>query len=174
VTRWQAFNALCSYLRAALLNDGPRPDYGEIPWELLIEISSHHYVTPALAWVTIGNPDIPSDVRDYLDAILALSSKRNEMLLNDLERIVRKLNTIGIVPVPIKGLAHLIGGLYPARGFRAIGDIDVLIPKERAKEAVSALENLGYAITQTLPETHQHLPQMRHVETGSGNCPGRC
>ena len=49
MTRWDAFADVCGFLRAGLLGGEPpllRPNRN---WELLIEMSSFHFVTPSLA-----------------------------------------------------------------------------------------------------------------------------
>src|SRR5712691_5071934 len=108
MNRWDAFTAVCEHLRAGLLG-GELPRRGpEVAWELLIEASSHHYVTPALAWCIKDQPDAPSEVRDYLDTVLALNAQRNEALLAGLARIVDALNAIAIEPVLLKGAARLV------------------------------------------------------------------
>jgi hypothetical protein len=118
LNRWQAFIALCDYLRAGLLGGKPPIQQDTISWELLIEASSHHYVTPALAWCLKERPGIPPEVRDYLDTVFALNGKRNEALLAALTRIVAALNAIDIEPVLLKGAARLAECNYPAPGLR--------------------------------------------------------
>src|SRR5208282_2173687 len=94
--RWQAFTAVCGYLRAGLL-DGARPrSLPVISWELLIEASSYHFVIPALAWCLQREPGVPLEVSDYLDSILAANAKRNANLLRGLARVVQALNGVDI------------------------------------------------------------------------------
>ena len=56
-------------------------------WELLIQSSSHHNVTPALSWC-LKDELVPPEVRNYLDAILCLNGKRNECILDGLAHIL--------------------------------------------------------------------------------------
>ena len=67
MTRWDALTTICSYLRGGLLDGEPKPT-GEIVWELMIEVASFHFVTPALARCVASNANIPSEVRDYFEA----------------------------------------------------------------------------------------------------------
>ena len=84
MTRWEAFNAVCSHLRAGLLG-GPAFAWNpRTPWELLVAHSSRHNVTPALAWCLAEKAGPAGDVRAYFDAILTLNDKRNERLLSGL------------------------------------------------------------------------------------------
>ena len=113
MTRWQAFTTVCDYLRAGLL-DGARPRLiPNISWELLIEASSYHFVVPTLAWCLQREPEVPLEVSDYFNAILAANAKRNAKLMSGLERVVQALNGIDIEPVLLKGAALLVDGSYP-------------------------------------------------------------
>jgi Uncharacterised nucleotidyltransferase len=170
VNRWDAFIAVCGHLRAGLLGGEPAPQLGEVSWELLVEASSHHRVTPALAWCLKGRVDVPAEARDYLDAILALNARRNEALLAMLARVSRACNSIGIEPVPLKGVARLVEKNYPARSLRFLGDLDVLIPAERSADVVAALQAIGFDANpddEALPSSH-HLPMLYDREAGGG------
>jgi hypothetical protein len=170
VTRWEAFSAVCSYLRAGLLGGEPAT-IDDSSWELLVEASSYHFVTPALAWcLQRGQIVPPADVREYFDKILALNAKHNENLLASLTRTVRALNAIDIEPVLLKGSARLIEETYPAPTLRFVGDLDVLIPADRSAPAATALKSIGF---HTIPEEENivaphHLTPLHDPETGAG------
>lgn len=166
VSGWQAFTALCGYLRSGLLGE-PVQEPDEISWELLIEASSYHNVTPALAWC-LRHKIVPADVREYLDTVLVLNGKRNEALLTGLARIVAALNAIDISPALLKGAARLVEGSYPAPTLRFLGDLDLLVPAERLGAALDALESAGFQTNKddSLPPTHHHLPMLYEAKTG--------
>jgi hypothetical protein len=164
--RWRAFTALNGHLRAGLLG-ARRQRHWLVAPELLIEISSQHLVTPALAWSTRGMR-LRADFRDYLDAVLVLNERRNRILRAALERVIAQLNAVGIEPLLLKGAAYLVDGLYPAPGIRVIGDLDVLIPAGRAHDARAVVDRIGYQ--EAHPEADwaapHHLPRL--TEPGSG------
>ncbi|MDP1866510.1 MAG: nucleotidyltransferase family protein [Bradyrhizobium sp.] len=168
--RWDTFAALCGHLRAGLLGGAPPDPVADIHWELLIEASSHHFVTPALAWCLRGQIGIPSEVRDYFDATLTLNDRRNKHLLEALARTVAALNAIDIEPLLLKGAARLVDGVYPAAKLRLLGDIDVLIPGDRSADAASALKHIGFGegAENELEAGHHHLPMLRERDTGAG------
>jgi len=171
VTRWDALTAVCNYLRAGLLKNTPLHRVNDLSWTLLVEVSSNHYVTPALAWCLKDQTEIPSEIREYFDSVLALNARRNEALLAGLARIVAALNAIDIEPVPLKGAARLIEAGYPAPMLRFLGDLDVLIPEKRSADAVAALQSIGFyakADDNDWPPFHHHLPMLHDVETGAG------
>jgi Uncharacterised nucleotidyltransferase len=169
VNRWEAFTAVCGLLRTGLLDEQPK-ELNDVSWELLIEASSYHCVTPALAWCSKDRIAVPSEVRNYLDTILAFNGRRNEALLEGLARIVGALNAIGIEPVLLKGSARLIEASYPAPTLRFLGDLDVLIQAERSASAVVALQSIGFHTNadDELPPSHHHLQMLHERETGVG------
>ena len=165
MNRWDAFTAVCGHLRAGLLGGEPPRRHPSISWELLVEVSSHHRVTPALAWCLKDWPDVPAEAREYLDTILALNGRRNEALLAALARIVAACNAIGVEPVPLKGAARLIERNYPAPSLRFLGDLDVLIPAERSADAFAALQAIGFRANADFEALH-HLPMLYDREAG--------
>ena len=168
--RWDAFTALCGYLRAALL-DGERSAPRPFSWESLIEIASFHYVTPTVGGCLGDEADVPGDVREYFTAAAALNGRRNALMQASLARVTGLLNAIDIAPMPLKGAAHLAEGLYPDPSLRLLGDLDVLIPADRATQAQAALKAGGFAgkPSDVVPgPQHHHLPILHDSETGVG------
>ena len=169
MTRWEAFTSVCSYLRAGLLGGEPTHQ-AEVSWELMIEVASFHFVTTTLAACFDPDMEVPGDVRDYFEAALALNDKRNEKILSTLARVAGLLNAIDIEPVLLKGAALLVEGIYPQPSMRILGDIDILIPKDRSAEACAALKAVGFETkwSAVSPPTHHHLPMLLDPETGTG------
>jgi hypothetical protein len=169
MTRWEAFTTVCSYLRSGLLG-GEHTQQAEVTWELMIEIASFHYATTTLATCLDPGMEVPADVRDYFAAALALNKKRNEQILSTLARVAGLLNAIDIEPVLLKGAALLVEGIYPQPSMRILGDIDILIPKDRSAEACAALQAVGFDTkwSAVSPPTHHHLPMLLDPETGTG------
>jgi Uncharacterised nucleotidyltransferase len=78
---------------------------------------------------------------------------------------------IDIAPLLLKGAAVLVEGIYPEPPARFLGDIDILIPAQRAEECVAALKSGGFESHATAvmpPPQHHHLPPLRDPETGMG------
>jgi len=171
VKRWDALIAVCGYLRSGLLGGEAGELPHELPWELLVEASSYHALTPALAWCLKDRTELPAEVRDYFSTMLALNAKRNDALAAALVRVVAACNAIGIQPVPLKGAARLVEDTYPAPSLRFLGDLDVLIPAERSADLVAALDATGFradASETALPPSHHHLPMLHDREKGGG------
>jgi hypothetical protein len=161
-------NTVCDHLRAGLLG-AELPSRPRWPaWEALIEVGVTHRVTPALAWCLSDRAFLPDDVSRYFRAALIINEKRNEKLLQSLARVAAALNAIDIEPVLLKGAAHLVEGIYPAAGLRVVGDVDLLVPEQRLKNAADALQQIGFTVGgPVLPEDHHHWPTLFDPETGT-------
>jgi hypothetical protein len=171
VTRWDAFADVCGYLRAGFLGGRPPRQRRNREWKQLIELSSFHYVTPSLAGCLHDEPGISRDIRDYLDAVLTLNGRRNLILLEALSRIVATFNAVDIEPVLLKGCARLLEGEYPAPNMRFLGDLDILVPTNRATDAYAALMANGFAERPEdgiPPPDFQHLRVLHEDKTGAG------
>ena len=171
MNRWDALTAVCAHLRAGLFGGEPPCGRRRISWERLVEASSRHYVTTALAWCLKDWAEVPADARDYFATVLALNAERNEVLYRALKRIVAACNGIGIDPIPLKGAACLVEGTYPSRSLRFLGDLDLLIPAERSTDAFAALKEIGFDIKADdvpTPLDHHHLPPLHDSKAGGG------
>jgi hypothetical protein len=171
MTRWDAFADVCGYLRAGLLAGKPPRRRRNREWVLLIETSSFHFVTPSLAGCLKDELGLPHEIREYLDAVLTFNGRRNVLLLETLSRVVAALNAIDIEPVLMKGCARLVEGEYPQPSMRFLGDLDVLVPTNRATDAYAALvaNGFGERPEDGIPSPNfQHLRLLHEDKTGAG------
>lgn len=157
---------MCGHLRAGLLGARSPKPHPRLGWESLIEVSRSHYVAPALAWCLREEKLL--GLRGYCDAVLMLNDRRNEKLLKGLARVAATLNAIDVEPVLLKGAAHLVEEIYPARCLRVVGDLDILVPEDRVKCSAEALQKIGFTVGgPPQPETHHHWPMLFDPETGA-------
>lgn len=117
-----------------------------------------------------------------LSTVHILNTDRNQIALAQIRELATALNQIGIEPVVLKGLAHILTGIYPDLGTRYLADIDLLISPPHFPAALAVLQKLGYAATpaNTIDRTigHAHPPIFRpdslevdlHRTTGLGIC----
>jgi hypothetical protein len=170
MTRWDAFADVCGYLRAGLLAGKPPRRRRNREWVLLIETSSFHFVTPSLAGCLKDELNLPHEIREYLDAVLTFNGRRNALMLETLSRIVAALNAIDIEPVLMKGCARLVEGEYPEPNMRFLGDLDILVPTNRATDAYAALVANGFyeKTGEAYPPDHHHLHVLIDNNTGAG------
>jgi hypothetical protein len=167
--RWRTFVTLSEHLRAGLLGGAPRDLAADLHWKLLVEASSYHFVTPALAWCLRDRIGMPGEIAGFFEAALTLNGRRNARLTEALGRIVAALNVIGIEPVLLKGAARLVEGIYPAQGLRFLGDLDLLIPADRSAAAADALRAIGFEEDPDIISNaeHHHLPLLRERDSGA-------
>jgi hypothetical protein len=149
-------------------------DRGAVVWEAVVELASCHLVTPALydGFADKGLlPDLPADVRSYLDAVHELNAERNRRIADQLRGILSALNGAGIEPVLLKGVAHLLAGLYGDSAARVIGDIDLLVPNGQLAAAVQALAAIGYREAGlddfSFAAHHHHTPLAREHDVAA-------
>src|SRR5262245_1924039 len=144
MTRWEVFQLLAECLRPAVSSTRPRIPSVSIPWELVVEASSDHLVSPALGWCLRNDDRVPAEVFTCFETLLELNRRRNSVVLDGLEQALTSLNSAGITPMLLKGTATLADDLYPDSGMRVLGDIDLLIPKPSLREGVDALQQAGF------------------------------
>ena len=164
MTRWGAFRALCRHFRCEFLG-GPQQKLAPRSLPFLLKAAKHHCATPSLSWCLRHEPKVPAPMRSYLDAVLRLNGKRNERVANVLAHVIDTMNAIDVEPIVLKGVAHLVGELYPSAAARLLGDIDVIISEERAPDVVAAMERIGFASDPEFAGTYKHLPPMFNEES---------
>ncbi len=154
----------------AILNPSKKVYLKALIWEDIIYVSTRHLITPALlsSLRKKGIEDeLSQDLKDYFTYIHSLSIERNKKIMKQTIEVVRILNDIGIKPFLLKGVANLFSGLYETIGDRIVGDIDLLVPKERGKEAFSVLVKNGYYCAsggRSAYKMHHHLPPLFHKD----------
>lgn len=125
-------------------------------WEQAISIANVSSVTAAV-WSRLSRRGLTGcasdDARDYLASFHDINTGRNEAILEQFLECAAALNREGIVPMPIKGAAYLLSGLYDDPGERFLTDIDIMLPADRADEAYDILRDLGYRASQAERET---------------------
>ena len=138
-TKLQALHSLTACLR------------GQIPagidWEATIALANESLTTTNLAWCVLhkfSHVTLPEDVKSFLTDVLARNRNRNRRLLAQLEQAAGALNSVGIIPVLIKGAAILVEDDCPAK--RIISDIDILVKGAERDLAINCLANIGFAI----------------------------
>lgn len=122
-------------------------------------------VAPAVLYVLRSKnlvDALPADVIDFFDGMAVLNRQRNEQLLREAVELAAILNEIDVVPIFLKGAAHLLSGLYPDLAHRLILDLDVLVPADRLSDCAGRLSGEGYKeiISEWDFSGHHHLPPL--------------
>ncbi len=87
---------------------------------------------------------IPADIAARLQTEMLASTQQVLVALAAARRIDEVLADAGVPALFLKGV-HLAASVYPQAGLRPMRDIDVLVPEERADDALAALERAGAA-----------------------------
>jgi len=121
-------------------------------WPLVLEHAKRYGITPLLyhALEALSFYDVPDPVRTELANFFKVNAIRNELLAEEMARILRLLGDAGIPAMPLKGIA-LAESLYEDLALRVFEDIDVLVPTERMIEAFHLLVSSGYKPEFTQP-----------------------
>lgn len=139
----------------------------QLNWYRIIEIASNHLVLPSI-YVKLKEADllkeIPELVVEHLQEVYELNLQRNESILIQVESINKILNSKGLEPLYIKGVANIINGLYIDKGERIMLDIDFMLPKNEVHIANSCLQLEAYMPNLENEYIHHkhpvHLPRL--------------
>ena len=115
-------------------------------WERVGELAVSHGLAPLLvAAVTDSTPAVllPDSVRNELKAHYYRTAAHNALLFQHASNILVRLERAQAPAVVLKGVA-LAAGLYADPGLRPMGDIDLLVPRERLPAAMAALRAAEY------------------------------
>jgi len=120
----------------------------KIDWDSVVELSTAHYVLPALYCnlkrVAFLN-HLPADLVNFMEHITNLNRERNEQIITqakDLNTLMLKNN---ITPIFLKGTGNLLARIYDDIAERMLGDIDFLFSKEDYPNAITVLRENGYS-----------------------------
>ena len=113
---------------------------------------------------------IPDAASGVLSAAKVTAETGRTAALWEAEMARRALAPLGISVILLKGTAFVAGGLDAGRG-RLIGDLDILVPRDRLDKAEAALIAAGWewvkpdAYDDAYYRTHMHeLPPLIHSE----------
>ena len=77
------------------------------------------------------------------DRHLAQSWGLNERLFSVVGPLLERFDAAGIPVLGLKGIA-LLGDIYPTHAVRPVGDVDLLVPSDRAAEALALATAMGW------------------------------
>ena len=135
-----------------------------ICWDKVVQVSSRHYVLPALYSILKKNEllhYLPKDLVFYLNYLTTQNKIRNEKIIKQAKKVNALLLKHQITPIFIKGAGYLLQNLYEDFSERMIGDIDFLIKKEDCLKAYAILIENGF--TSRNKKDHISLSHFRHL-----------
>lgn len=138
-----------------------------LDWLAMLEAAHGEGALPRLARLASRGafPGMPDEIRKQLLMAERMHAFRASMLEDRLSRLAVAFQSAGVPFLALKGAA-LASTLY--RGFqdRPMGDLDLLVPRRQAREAVEMSVATGWSPIEGIPGDvfyggHQHLPPLR-------------
>lgn len=80
--------------------------------------------------------------------------------------VIQTLNAAGIVPMLIKGMAMVFGGINSESGRRWMVDVDMAVPADRVRESIAALSAVGFYESGTCTGGPHHVAPMVRPQGG--------
>ncbi|WP_420824979.1 nucleotidyltransferase family protein [Sphingomonas corticis] len=118
---------------------GPVPDDA---WTALLCVARAEQLSGALAHRLAGVA-VPAPVAPLLAEARGAAAEQRRAALFEAEMARRALAPLGVPVLLLKGTAYVAAGLSAGRG-RAIGDLDVLVPREALGAVEAALRAAGW------------------------------
>lgn len=115
-------------------------------WGRLLPLAHREGVGPLLYWRLSRSGKfslLAEELRNALRALYAGTWSQNQRLFKELGTLLVPFREAGIAPVLLKGGCYALT-IYPDRGLRPMGDLDLLVPKAQFAEAVQIARALGY------------------------------
>ena len=141
-------------------------------WTSLLAIARAERLDGSLAYRLADLP-LPDGVTCALEDARTQATFGRTQALWEVEMARRVLNPLGIAPILLKGSAFAFSGL-PAGVGRLVGDLDILLPRDRLDEAEAALLEAGFVWAKDNPYDQLYyrnwmheLPPLVHKDRGS-------
>ncbi|MEH6590022.1 MAG: nucleotidyltransferase family protein [Halioglobus sp.] len=146
-TNWALFRILCRVL-GGQDNHSLRDSIGAGLLPQLVELAQDQNVLPALA-VRCGEQLTNNEVLDnpegeLLRQALRENTVRNMQICAQALKLTKKLNSVGISPLFLKGTVQLLTATTENLGFRKQVDIDLLVEPAQLEVAADAMLADGY------------------------------
>jgi hypothetical protein len=140
-------------------------------WRRLTWLSGCYLITPSLAHqlARCGLMElIPEDVAAQLREVADNVTLRNQQFQSQLAELVAAFDAASLPYAVLKGGAYLVAPVYPTAFMRVMGDLDLLVARERLEETCGILSVLGYdqvedeSLERRKPTLHRHLSPFLH------------
>jgi Uncharacterised nucleotidyltransferase len=129
-------------------------------WSALLSVARAEVLLGTLAY-RLADVVVPDNVRVVLDAARTAADQAQVHALWEAEMCRRALAPLGIEPILLKGTAYAAANLPNAAG-RQIGDLDILVPRDRLDEVEAALLAAGWEWVKDDPYDHQYYRRHMH------------
>lgn len=136
-----------------------------LDWDAFLDAAHTEGLAPLLYAVLRNRDLIPQPVEEDLCRCYYTNAVRNGRLLDELRDALRRLEAEGTAAVLLKGAA-LVTAVLDDTAVRPMTDLDLLVRRQDAPEALAALASLGYAplnveLRPGFALAHQHATTLR-------------
>ncbi len=117
-----------------------------VQWSTILERAYSHQVYPLLYrnLLDLGFHGVPEAVQSELKRLYLANALRNQLLAEELTRLLRLLGEAGVRVIPLKGVA-LAQLLFGDPAARVCSDIDILVPAAEVVRARRVILTNGYS-----------------------------
>jgi len=141
-------------------------------WSIIISIANHHRLIPSLYHCLNQKglfESLPDVIQQQLFVNYKINEERNKRIVKQCIEIIENFNSIGIIPLLIKGTSHIMSGLYKDNAMRMMIDIDMLVPVDQFHDAIMMLKQIGYSVLKTSSDNicHHYPAMIRPNEVAS-------
>ena len=118
---------------------------GDLDWERIIGLAQKNGVAPVL-FAALKAKDVtpPPAAAERIRKIYLASAARNTRIFHELGKILRALQAANIPVIPLKGI-WLAESVYGNIALRAMGDVDLWVPRSQLDAARQVMDSLGYS-----------------------------
>jgi|GEM_PF-1408041 len=130
-----------------------------------LDFAERNRVGPIVALALLHAYDDAPPMADRCRAIYDAEDRRMKVLLDELDVCAARLAREGIGMVALKN-AGIARGIYPWPGACPMGDLDVLVAKDRFREAHRLIEECGFTLDSRAPDVEP--ADLEHGLLGGG------
>jgi len=116
-----------------------------LQWPVIMQRARSHQVYPLLYrnLSDLGFAGVPEAVQSGLRSLYLANALRNQLLAEELARVLSLLGDAGIPVIPLKGVPLALA-LFGDPAARACGDIDILVSPKDVKRTIDLILASGY------------------------------
>lgn len=118
-----------------------------VRWDVLLQRARTHGLIPLLyhRLRALDFCGVTPPVRRELTDTFGINAIRNDLLTQELTRVLARLGAAGVPVIPLKGIA-LAKSLYGDAALRTCADLDILVHPKYFAESLGFLRSSGYEI----------------------------
>ncbi|MDO4218377.1 MAG: nucleotidyltransferase family protein [Synergistaceae bacterium] len=146
--------------------------HGKTPEKISLELW-HDVLHELMAQAVVALPApyisalaLPADAQQAYKSQVCLNLMNFHLLMQEQEKVISLLSEANIPVVVLKGSSAAVN--YPVPEYRAMGDIDILVPPEYFRSAYETLVEAGYKTEESRDVFYRHVgfitPENIHLE----------